>query len=111
MAEENHGEGDLAAVLEAVETLIAEVMPEYHLRNMYGGVMVEGAAGVPATGVCGFFAYTAHVSLEFSKGANFADPHGFLEGKGKYRRHLKLRSVPDLDRKTARDFLQQAKLR
>ncbi len=99
---------DMATVLEAVEQMVAEVLPEFYPRAMYGGVVMEGEAGVHATRVCGYFAYAAHVSLEFSNGAGFEDPHGHLEGGGKARRHLKLSSVTDLATKEARLFLQQA---
>lgn len=50
----------------------------------------------------------AHVSLEFSKGAFFDDPVGQLEGTGKHRRHLKLRTVGDVDAKGTKALLKQA---
>jgi len=36
------------------------------------------------------------------------DPKGFLEGGGKARRHVKLRSVADIGAKGCADFLAQA---
>ena len=35
-------------------------------------------------------AFTAHVNVGFFRGAEIADPHGLLEGAGKFMRHVKL---------------------
>lgn len=47
-------------------------------------------------------AFTAHVNVGFFHGSELPDPHGILEGTGKYMRHVKLRpeqevSVPALE--------------
>ena len=39
-----------------------------------------------------------HVSLGFANGATLDDPTGFLEGKGKGHRHVKLQTESDLKR-------------
>ena len=36
-------------------------------------------------------AFTAHVNVGFFRGAEISDPHGLLEGTGKFMRHVKLR--------------------
>jgi hypothetical protein len=36
-------------------------------------------------------AFTAHVNVGFFHGAELPDPHGLLEGTGKFMRHVKLR--------------------
>ena len=41
--------------------------------------------------------YTRHASVAFFRGAELPDPHGLLEGKGKYLRHVKLRTDTELD--------------
>ncbi|WP_270731803.1 DUF1801 domain-containing protein [Shimia sp. Alg240-R146] len=98
---------DTAEIVAALEQMIAEVAPELHGRGMYGGQVLEREAGVAATLVGGYFVYKAHVSFEFSHGAGFADPHGYLEGKGKARRHVKLRDVGDVASKDVAGFLAQ----
>jgi len=35
--------------------------------------------------------FTAHVNVGFFRGALIADPHGMLEGRGKFMRHVKIR--------------------
>ncbi len=97
-----------AAIIDALEEMVAEVAPELHGRRMYGGQMLEREAGVAATAVGGYFGYKAHVSFEFSHGARLSDPDRLLEGSGKARRHLKLRSVADIRAKGCADFLAQA---
>lgn len=97
-----------AAIIDALEEMVADVAPELHGRSMYGGQMLEREAGVAATAVGGYFGYKAHVSFEFSHGARLSDPDGMLEGSGKSRRHLKLRSVADIGAKGCADFLAQA---
>ena len=54
------------------------------------------------------FAYADHVTVEFSNGANFDDPSGVLDGKGKARRHIKLHGVDDITLKNVTGFLDQA---
>lgn len=41
--------------------------------------------------------FKAHVNVGFFFGAEIADPHGLMEGSGKFMRHVKLRpgSIPD----------------
>jgi hypothetical protein len=36
-------------------------------------------------------AFTAHVNVGFFQGASLPDPHGILQGGGKFMRHVKLR--------------------
>jgi hypothetical protein len=57
---------------------------------------------------CGVFAYQGHVSVEFSQGSHFADPYAVLEGNGKHRRHIKLRSVSDVEATHLAEYVQQA---
>lgn len=42
-------------------------------------------------------AFRAHVNIGFFRGAELPDPHGLLEGAGKYMRHVKLRPERDVD--------------
>lgn len=97
-----------AAIIDALEEMVAEVAPQLQGRSMYGGQMLEREPGVASTAVGGYFGYKTHVSFEFSHGARLSDPEGMLEGSGKARRHLKLRSVADIKAKGCAGFLAQA---
>ena len=59
---------------------------------MYGGIIFSLADDFG-----GIFVYKNHVSFEFSYGYKLDDPSKLLEGNGKYRRHLKIKSIEDLE--------------
>jgi hypothetical protein len=50
----------------------------------------------------------AHVNLGFNYGAELPDPDGLLEGTGKLFRHIKIRSIKDLERPGVRKLLEKA---
>jgi len=66
----------------------------------YGGILFE--SGVPFRGVC---ACAEHVDVEFSHAALITEADRVLEGKGKGRRHLTLRTVGDIAAKKSAHFL------
>jgi hypothetical protein len=74
----------------------------------YGGTVFLTDPDTQGSFIAGVFAYADHVTVEFSNGANFDDPSGVLDGKGKARRHIKLRSVDDITDKNVAGFLDQA---
>src|SRR2546430_7278589 len=41
--------------------------------------------------------FTSHVNVGFFHGAELDDPHGLLEGNGKFMRHVKLRPGAPID--------------
>ncbi|MGI9271211.1 MAG: DUF1801 domain-containing protein [Woeseiaceae bacterium] len=91
-----------------IDEIIEEISPDAGRRSMYGGIVFESVAGNPKTMVCGHFTYKNHVSLEFSNGYQLCDPEKVLEGKGKYRRHIKLTSQSDIGDKFVRSMIEQA---
>jgi len=94
----------VADVINAARTL----RPDVQLGHKYGGTVFMGDADVPASLMGGVFASANHVSVEFFEGATFDDPQSHLEGKGKARRHVKLRSLGDIGAKDVAGFLAQA---
>ncbi|MBT8232655.1 MAG: DUF1801 domain-containing protein [Saprospiraceae bacterium] len=72
-------------------------------KLMYGGIIFSHGDEM----FSGLFAYKHHVSLEFSNGYLFDDPKGNLEGKGKYRRHLKLKTTEEIEIKEVVFYLNQ----
>lgn len=52
--------------------------------------------------------HTSHVTLGLAGGASLPDPDGLLEGSGKVHRHVKLRTVADIDRPELRALLESA---
>ena len=94
---------DLHAIVQAARTLVRSVAPEVTERVMYGGILFAAPEQF-----CGVFAYSAHVSMEFGQGAELNDPRRVLEGSGKFRRHIKLQTLADLESKHLRDYIAQA---
>jgi hypothetical protein len=58
--------------------------------------------------ICGIALQSGWVNLMFSKGTELPDPEGLLEGTGKRARHVKLRSVGDVDRPGVRALVTEA---
>lgn len=81
-------------IVEAVRALVKKNFKACEEEVKYGGILFS--SGVQ---FCGVFAYKAHVSVELGKGASIVDEFGFLEGSGKGRRHVKLRSLGDIKSK------------
>src|SRR6266480_7475675 len=52
--------------------------------------------------------FKAHVNVGFFRGAEIADPHGMLEGNGKFMRHVKLRAGYDVDPAALRKLIETA---
>lgn len=90
-------------IVEQVRKLVFAQYPKVSERIMYGGIMftLEKDFG-------GVFANKHHVSFEFSDGYRFKDPQKLLEGTGKFRRHLKLKSRDDIEGKQVTYFIKQA---
>ncbi|MEO0496226.1 MAG: DUF1801 domain-containing protein [Pseudomonadota bacterium] len=99
---------DKADMVDRLKRLALELAPGACLKSIYGGTVIELETGNSKSRIGGFYVYDAHVSLELSKGHTFQDSEGFLEGSGKYRRHVKLYEVADIETKRCREFLQQA---
>ena len=97
----------MADIKDALALLVGEINPDIRLVPKYGGHVMCPNEGDDKTFVGGFFSYKDHVSLEFSKGAELNDPDKVLEGSGKLRRHLKLKSASDIFAKDAKSFLIQ----
>jgi len=97
-----------AEIVERLCSMVADMAPDANLRPMYGGTVIELETDNPKSRVGGIFAYEAHVSLELAQGAMFDDPQGVLEGKGKFRRHVKLTAVADIEGKDCVGFLRRA---
>ena len=53
-------------------------------------------------------AFTAHVNVGFFHGAELSDPHGLLQGSGRFMRHVKLGPGHDVDEVALRELIGQA---
>ena len=76
--------------------------PKTNERMMYGGIMFS-----LETDFGGLFVRKNHISFEFVFGVYMDDSHNILEGTGKLRRHLKIRSLADIEDKKVNFFVKQ----
>ena len=90
--------------INSIRRLFNREAPELLEDIKYGG-LVFLKSGVLIGGV---FHYKNHISVEFSDGADFSDPSGLLEGKGKRRRHLKISEARPVDEDNLSFFIVQA---
>jgi hypothetical protein len=92
------------SVLMSLREILLMNFPRSNERIMYGGIMFS----IESEFYSGLFHRKNHISLEFSIGFLMTDPNKFLEGKGKYRRHLKIRSNEDVLSKNVDYYVKQA---
>ena len=91
-------------ILQKLREMVVAQYPKVSERIIYGGIMFT----LEGSDFGGLFASKKHVSFEFSQGNTFRDPKKLLEGSGKYRRHLKITSLGDVNGKEAVYFIKQA---
>ena len=90
-------------ILQKLRDIVFKIYPKVTERMMYGGIMfsVEADFG-------GVFVRKNHISFEFINGFTFKDPNKLLEGAGKFRRHLKIKFLSDIEDKKVDLFVKQA---
>jgi|TARA_R100000027_G_scaffold34389_1_gene25229 hypothetical protein len=87
-----------------IRDIILNAFPKTKEKIMYGGLVFF----LHDEMFSGLFLNKNHVTLEFSKGYLMEDPKKILEGKGKYRRHLKILTSEDILNKEVSFFVKQA---
>ncbi|HHG89276.1 MAG TPA: DUF1801 domain-containing protein [Devosia sp.] len=92
-----------AAIVSQVRELVKSIFPGVGERVMYGGIFFSLNSDFG-----GVFVYKTHVSVEFTNGAHMRDPEHHLEGSGKLRRHIKLRSIGEIESKQLAFYVRQA---
>ncbi len=93
---------DKFEILMKLRSIVFSCNNETQERVMYGGIMFSLGEDFG-----GLFVRKKHISFEFVFGVNMNDPQGFLEGTGKFRRHLKLHSLKDIETKKVPYFVEQ----
>jgi hypothetical protein len=90
--------------VEEIRKIFFSENPEIDEEIKYGGIAFNVAGQL----IGGIYVYKQHISIEFSHGAQFTDTDGFLEGKGKLRRHLKILNINDVKNKTINIYIKQS---
>ena len=91
-------------IVQSLRDLIKSINPHFIEGVKYGGIVFSCNGDLK----CGVFVYKNHLSIEFSAGAEFPDPGNLLEGNGKFRRHLKLKQLADIETKKVAHFVELA---
>ena len=95
---------DRFEMMQKIRELFHQQNSELFEDIKYGGLVFNLSNEL----VAGIFSYKNHISIEFGNGADFPDPSGLLEGKGKMRRHLKIIELTEIDSKKVEFFIKQA---
>jgi len=87
-----------------VRDIFLTTLPSLTESIKYGGIVFSINKDLMA----GIFVYKKHISIEFSHGIHLTDPDSILEGKGKHRRHIKLKTTDEINTKKVIQFIQEA---
>jgi hypothetical protein len=91
-------------VIRPLREFVARVAPELEEFVKWGnGCWVKGKVPIA-------YVYSApdHVQFGFFRGSALSDPRGLLVGQGQYVRHVKVRTVKDIDERAFGALLRQA---
>jgi hypothetical protein len=93
--------GDLCDLILELRELVQEVAPEVHEAIKFNALCYYKPGhpyGVIGGNMCMIGARDDCVHLSFIHGAFLPDPGGLLEGSGKAKRHIEIRSAADIRR-------------
>jgi hypothetical protein len=98
---------DLALALREV---ILEEAPDASesIYQVYTVAIWFGFSGKMKDMFCYIATNAGHVNLGFPRGSSLPDPNRVLEGEGKTMRHIKLKSLRDVERPFVRRYIQTA---
>jgi len=94
----------------ALRDVILEEAPDASesIYQVYTVAIWFGFSGKMKDMFCYLATNAAHVNLGFPRGASLPDPNRVLEGEGKTMRHIKFRSLRDVERPLVRRYLRTA---
>jgi len=106
-------EPDIQGVALGLRTVVLDEMApchEYIFAMRHTVMLLYGPTDrVVEDCICMIAVHRTHVNLQFTQGTELDDPFGLLQGKGKRMRHIKVKSLPDLDRPEIRAYVRQAR--
>jgi hypothetical protein len=91
-------------ICQSLRELILENFPQIReeFKHNYPAYYYEGKR------ICSTGGFKRHANLELDYGAHLDDPQGRVVGVGKNIRHIKIRSLEEVDRDYFSDLLQQS---
>src|SRR5215831_19751683 len=94
----------------ALREIVLEEVPDASesIYQVYTVAIWFGFSGKMKDMFCYITTSAGHVNLGFPRGASLPDPNRVLEGEGKMMRHIKFRSLSDLERPFVRRYIRAA---
>ena len=94
----------------ALREIIFEEQPDASesVYQVYTVAIWFGFSGKMKDMFCYITAHAGHINLGFPRGADLPDPNRVLEGEGKAMRHIKFKSMRDVERPFVRRYIQAA---
>lgn len=90
-------------IVEELRTLIRQTAPDVKEVMSYGIPNYRGKRGIAVISPA-----KTHITLAFSRGAEFEDKYGLLEGVGKVSKNVRFRDVKDINKEALRYYIKQA---
>ena len=94
----------LVIIMRSLRKMVRKIAPHSEEKIMYGGIIYS----IPERMFCGLFLRKNHISVEFDLGYLLNDDDKYLEGKGKYRRHLKIHNEEEIIIKKVEKFIKES---
>jgi hypothetical protein len=90
-------------IVEELRKLIRQAAPDLKEVMSYGIPNYRGRRGVAVISPA-----KTHITLAFSRGAEFEDKYGLLEGVGKVSKNVRFREIKDINKEALRYYIKQA---
>ena len=94
----------LVFIMRSLRKMVRKIAPASEEKIMYGGIIYS----IPERMFCGLFLRKNHISVEFDLGYLLENTDKYLEGKGKYRRHLKIHNQKEVRIKNVEKFIEES---
>lgn len=95
---------ELGGIMRSLREMVLVIAPDSDEKVMYGGIIYA----IPGRMFCGLFLRKRHISVEFDLGCLLEDRFGYLEGNGRYRRHLKIHNSDEVKSKMVETFVRDS---
>lgn len=100
---------EVVKTVHALCALVREASPDATETVQLGWKSVSySRGGVMKGSICSIGPHKDWVNLQFLQGTSLEDPGGLLEGAGKTMRHVKVRSVDEMDPEALSALVRQA---
>ena len=90
-------------IVKELRMFLRQTAPELEEVMSYGIPNYRGKRGVAVISPA-----KTNITLAFSRGAEFEDKYGLLEGVGKVSKNVRFRNVKDINKEALRYYLKQA---